>query len=271
MSLPLSYLSWIKDTGAALTTKDGAPVKVFELLHTDDNAILSEWAKHFRNQYCNDTDIDFLREATGKSRTEYLDELKFPTKKGGFGPGTRSGDFAEILVSDYLEYISKYWVPRTRYDRKTIRNESTKGSDVLAFKIISNSDSPDDCLAMYEVKAQLSGRKAKAKLQEAINHSGKDNLRKAESLNAIRQRFYEVRNIQDANKIGRFQNPADRPYKDQYGAVALYENKIYDPLEASVSDTTAHPNKNTLSLIIIKSEGFMTLVNSLYKRAADEA
>lgn len=271
MAFLLSYLDWLKDTGVALKTKDGATVKVFELLHSDDNSILSEWAKHFRNQYCSDSDIDFLREPTGKSRTEYLDDLKFPTEKGGFGPGTRSGDFAEILVSDYLEYVSNYWVPRTRYDRKTIRNESTKGSDVLAFKMLSQTDSPDDCLAMYEVKAKLSGKKANARLQEAINHSGKDNLRKAESLNAIRQRLYDVRNIQDAQKIGRFQNPADRPYKDLYGAVALYESEIYDPLEASVSDASEHPNKNSLSLIIIKSKDFMTLVNSIYKRAADEA
>jgi len=271
MAFPLGYLNWLQDTGAALTTKDGVPVQVFELLHTTDNGILSEWAKHFRNQYCSDSDIDFLREATGKSRTEYLDDLKFPTEKGGFGPGTRSGDFAEILVSDYLEYVSNYWVPRTRYDRKTIRNESTKGSDILAFKMLSQTESPNDCLGMYEVKAKLSGKKANARLQEAINHSGKDNLRKAESLNAIRQRFYEAKNIQDAKKIGRFQNPADRPYKDIYGAVALYESVIYDPLEASVSDTSEHPNKSSLSLIIIKSKDFMTLVNSLYKRAADEA
>lgn len=120
--------------------------------------------------------------------------------------------------------------------------------------MLSQTDSPNDCLAMYEVKAKLSGKKANARLQEAINHSGKDNLRKAESLNAIRQRFYEAKNIQDAQKIGRFQNPADRPYKDIYGAVALYESVIYDPLEASVSDTSEHPNKSSLSLIIIKAK-----------------
>lgn len=108
-------------------------------------------------------------------------------------------------------------------------------------------------------------------MQVAIDDSGKDNVRKAESLNAIRQRFYEARNIQDAQKIGRFQNPVDRPYKDIYGAVALYENGIYDPLEASGSDATDHPSKNSLALIIIKGKDFMDLVHGLYKRAADEA
>ena len=113
MAVTPAYLNWLQDTGVALKTKDGAPVKVFELIHEPDQAILSEWAKHFRSQYCNDLDIDFLREFTGKTRAEYLNDLKFPTKTGGFGPGTRSGDFAEILVSDYLEFISGYWVPRT--------------------------------------------------------------------------------------------------------------------------------------------------------------
>lgn len=271
MPSKLKYLDWLKDTGNALTTKDGTPVKLFELLHGEDSTILSEWARHFRNQYCCDSEIDFLRETTGKSRSEYLNDLKFPTETGGFGPDTRSGDFAEILISDYLEYLFNYWVPRTRYDRKTIRNESTKGSDVLAFKFVSTIESPDDCLAMYEVKAQLSGKIANARLQDAIKDSGKDNLRKAESLNAIRQRFYESKNIQDANKIGRFQNPADRPYKDIYGAVAVYGNNIYNPLEASQSDTSEHPQKSSLSLIIIKGEELMKLVHSLYKRASDEA
>ncbi|MBS69854.1 MAG: hypothetical protein CMK98_16195 [Pseudomonas sp.] len=177
MSSQLKYLDWLKDTGSTLKTKDGVSVKLLEFLHTEDSTILSEWSRHFRNQYCCDSDIDFLRETTGKSRSEYLTDLKFPTETGGFGPGTRSGDFAEILISDYLEYLFNYWVPRTRYDRKTIRNESTKGSDILAFKFVSTTESPDDSLAMYEVKAQLSGKKANARLQDAINDSCKDNLR----------------------------------------------------------------------------------------------
>ena len=168
-----------------LKTSDGIIIKVYELRHGVDDQILSAWAKHFRNHYCSDNEIDFLRDGTGLSRTEYLLSMKFPDQSADFGPATRAGDFGEILISDYLEYLLNYWVPRTRYDRKNIRNESTKGSDVLAFKFVNENESVNDILAIFEVKTQLSKNTNKNRLQDAINDSIKDNIRKAESLNAF--------------------------------------------------------------------------------------
>lgn len=83
--------------------------QVWAFHHEKDEAVLSAWAKHSRNHYCLDTDIDFLR---GKqSRKDYLNALKFPCSSTKLGPGIRAGDFGEILVADYLQWRLGFWVP----------------------------------------------------------------------------------------------------------------------------------------------------------------
>ena len=117
------------------------------------------------------------------------------------------------LVADFLEYLFGYWVPRTRCRFKIIRNESTKGSDIIGFRIVGDGSIPlQDTLAIYEAKSQFSGKKAKARLQDAVDGSAKDITRKAESLNAIKQRLGYMNKFEDAEKIERFQNEVDHPY-----------------------------------------------------------
>ncbi len=123
------HLDWLLDTGKKLKTACGTEVNVLELKHANDAGILSAWAKHFRNQYCSDSEIDALK---GKmSRKEYLENIKFPSKTGAPGPSIRAGDFAEILLADYIEWGLGFWVPRVRWDGKVIKNESAKGCDVI--------------------------------------------------------------------------------------------------------------------------------------------
>ncbi len=56
--------NWLKSS-ATLTTADGKSVRVLELQYSTDNAILSAWAKHFRNHYCLDAEIDDLCTTVG--------------------------------------------------------------------------------------------------------------------------------------------------------------------------------------------------------------
>src|SRR5690625_2792005 len=109
------HVRWFKAKGKNITTTEGIDVEVLEFKHEGDEEILSFWAKHFRQQYCSDDDIDIMRKGYGYSRAEYLNEIKFPDSSLAPGPSIRAGDFSEILVSDYMEYILEYWVPRTRY------------------------------------------------------------------------------------------------------------------------------------------------------------
>jgi hypothetical protein len=155
---------------------------------------------HFRNQYCSDRQIDSLRSGTRKSRAQYLNDTKFPQAKSWMGPRIRSGDFAEILIADYLEFILNYWVPRHQRDDRTIRDEAKKGSDIIGFKIVqSEIFSPNDEMIIFESKAALSDT-TDNRLQDAINHSAKDKVRQAESLNALKQRFIDKRNKKKGQK-----------------------------------------------------------------------
>jgi hypothetical protein len=266
-----SHIQWLIDTGVRLNTTDGKEIEVWEFRHQDDSKLLSEWAAHFRNQYCSDKQIDSLRSGPGKSRTQYLNDLKFPDAKITPGPSIRSGDFAEILIADYLEFICNYWVPRFKHVNKTIRNESEKGSDIIGFKITQQeSFSSNDEMVVFEVKATFSDTKNN-RLQDAINHSFEDEIRKAESLNALKQIFLDRRNKKNAQRVERFQNIVDNPFVEKSGAAAVLENSVFDKIIWPTTDASLHYNRERLSLIVIKGKNMMPLVHELYRRAADEA
>lgn len=266
------HIEWFVKTGERLKTADGTDVEVWEFHHKKDDAVLSAWATHFRNHYCFDTEIDYLCKGYKFTRSQYLNTIKFPDPKDAPGPSIRAGDFGEVLVADFLEYLLGYWVPRTRYGDKTIRNESTKGSDIIGFHIVKDGKaSSKDKLAIFEAKAQFSGKKPKARLQHAVDGSAKDIARKAESLNAIKQRLHGRNQLDDAEKIERFQNEVDHPYKEVYGAVALFDNPLFDSDLASSTDASSHPHSSDLALVVIKGDQMMALVHELYRRAADEA
>jgi hypothetical protein len=269
--IPL-HVSWIIDTKGVLKTAEGQLVRVLELRHTGDEQVLSAWAKHFRNQYCDDCQIDALRKGTRLSRADYLRKIKFPDLAEPPGPSIRAGDFGEILVADYVEFALGYWLPRTRYDHKAVRNESTKGTDIIGFKTVSpGRDNPSDVLAVFEAKAQLTGSKPNGRLQAAVEGSVRDELRKAESLNAIKQRFLDSGRSAEVHVIERFQDPEDRPHREEYGAVALLSTPLFDKKEVQSTTTSSHPHSGNLTLIVIHGADLMELVHELYRRAADEA
>lgn len=266
------HISWIVDTNERITTSEGKEVQVLELRHENDSEVLSDWARHFRNHYCLDSEIDYFRRGPALSKADYLTSIKFPDNSVAPGPSIRSGDFGEILVADYLEFSLGYWVPRTRYSDKTIRNESTKGSDILGFKFVNdNQESAEDVLAVFEAKSQLTGTAVQPKLQEAVDGSIKDRIRKAESLNAIKQRLHDDGLLDDAVKIERFQNLVDRPYREVSGAAALFSTTLFDQEIIKSTSANNHPNIAGLTLLVIRGIDMMDLVHELYRRAADEA
>jgi len=276
------HTKWLIDTGERHKTADGKVVELWEFRHQHDEVVLSAWARHFRNHYCMDDDIDSLRGR--RSRNDYLTNIKFPCKESKLGPGIRAGDFGEILVSDYLQWLLGYWVPRVRWSSKVVRDESPKGSDVIGFRFHREDGeaSPKDVLFVVESKTKFSISKIN-RLQDAINDSAKDHIRIDESLNFIKQKLFERKEIEQAKKIERFQSPVDMIYKEIYGATAIISDECFDADELAAADCNRipkaakskeffpHPNRDSLVLLVIKGPGLMNLVHELYRRAADEA
>lgn len=265
------FLRWFtKDK--TLTTDDGKTIEVWSLNHVDDNELLSEWATHFRNMYSEDGLLDDYRSGTSLSRSDYLLNMVFPDKTDGFGPATRSGDFSELLVADFLEFLRGYWIPRVRYDDKATRNSSTQGSDIVGIKLKKSDEfSKDDELIVFEVKAQFSGNAANPRLQDAVNDSNKDVTRVGEFLNYTKRRFIRNGNIAEKNIIERFQNISDKPYIEKFGAAALFDENIFDEHSIRKTDCSGHSEKDKLMLLVFSGHEMMTLVHSLYERAANEA
>jgi len=270
MTFP-EYLHHLK-LDESLTLSVGGTCECWELDVPYDAACLSEWANRFRQTYCPDSDVDILRAGTGKSRAEYLLELVFPDKSAPPGPGVRSGDFAELLVADYVEFILGYWVPRGKYAEKGSRNESVKGVDIVGFKFPDGGQPrPTDEMLTFEAKAQLVDGKYKGRLQDAVDDSGKDYLRAGETLAAMKRRMHVTGERASMLVVERFQNAVDRPYRLLSGAAAILSDSAFDVGGIMGTTTAEHNNVGNLILIAIKGKDLMTLAHGLYQRAADEA
>lgn len=271
MKKVVRFINYLTKIEYNTVTSDGKTVEVFEFNHQPEEKVLKAWAKHFRNHYCLDEQIDILRSGTGLSKKDYLNQIKFPDKDTSLGRGIRSGDFSEILVADYIQFFLGFWVPRTRYIDKKSRDESTKGVDIIGFKFVEDEQSPNDILLNIESKAKFSAGSSNDKLQEAITHSAKDEERKAESLNAIKQRLLDDGKLDELAKVARFQNQNDKPYIYQSGAAAFVLKESFKNKIVSKCTTQNHPNNENIKLIVIKGENMTELVNKLYEYAADEA
>ncbi len=272
--MPLRYLKWLKKIETK-KTKDKKEVEIWFFDYDDtDDALLVEWANHFRNMYCDDAKIDSYR---GKnfSKKDYLNQIKFPDISNPPGPSTRAGDFSELLIADFLEYTENYFVPRTRYNKKVNKDLSTPGCDVIAMKI-DDADNPsfNDKLLVFEVKADLTSSYSSSKisrLQDAINDSKKDAFRIATSLAAMKERFLDENQLDLSSLIERFQNPLDNAYQKQFGAAAVYSTDYYEKKLIKKTSCKDHSYKENLRLIVVTGKDLMKLCNLIYQRAADEA
>lgn len=255
-----------------ITLNGGEKCDVWELDVSENDACLGEWAKRFRQTYCLDSDLDILREGTGKSRAEFLIDLVFPDKSVAPGPAVRAGDFAELLIADYVEFVLGYWVPRSKYAEKGSRDESVKGVDIVGFKC-QGLDVPNanDEMLTFEVKAQLSGGKYTGRLQTAVNDSGKDYLRAGETLAAMKRRMHVAGQREEMLVVQRFQNAVDRPYRLLSGAAAVLSDGAFDADALKSTSVADHNNAGRLKLIAVRGKDLMTLAHALYQRAADEA
>jgi hypothetical protein len=265
-------MSCLTPLATRLRTSDGIGISAWSLAKPGAG-ILSDWAKHFREHYCLDSLIDSYREGTSLSREEYLLQLVFPNRGTRLGPAVRSGDFSEILICDFLEFVQGFSVVRDRLHNKQVPDESPKGVDVIAYKMVrSGAMSANDVLLTFEVKAQCSAGAYSDRLQDAVKGSITDVMRLAFSLNAAKQRRITASNPKGAAQIERFQNLADRPYVRRFGAAAILDHACFDPSAiSSQTDCSRHPDAQNLQLIVITGRDLMTLVHSLYEMAAREA
>lgn len=263
-----SYIKYLTQEDP-INTDEGKQIEILHLDIQDDPEIFEDWAKQFRRNYCSDDELAEMIGFMNISPKEYLENFKLPSDSG-IGLSTMSGDFGEILVSDYLQYIEEYVVPRTRYDSRVNKDTSTQGSDVLGYKQDSSNVSNDE-VVVIEVKSSASdssSSKAKNKLQEAINHSDKDFERFSTSIVASYLRLKKS-NSDQANVVERFLNITDKPFNVIYGAVAVYSNQSYDIDVIKTVVSKKHRDFQKLRILVIHSDELMKFIRELYSKASE--
>lgn len=264
MPIP-AHINWLKKIENNLKTADKKNVKLIEFLYPSDLALISNFACYLRNHYCKDEELDDLIKPFGFSRKEYLKKVKIPDLGH-----IKAADFSEIIVADYIQFILNYYIPRVKYEGKWNKNSSTMGIDILGFKII-DSDKNDEIITC-EVKAALKSKNPDT-LKNAIKKSVQDldYIRKAQSLNAIKQRLKDKKETNNVKIIERFQDKTDRPYKEITGAAAVHSSETWDNIIITDSSCVDHPNIDNILLLVIRGKNLMDFVNNLYEIICNEA
>ena len=120
------------------------------------------------------------------------------------GPSIRAGDFAEILVADYLEFLSAIGYPVLVIATRTF---ATNPPRAVIFSV-SRSSRMDMIQKVIPLRFLRPNRNSprttlRQELQDAVDGSAKDHVRRGESLNALKQRLLDKQNRPEAQRGSR--------------------------------------------------------------------
>lgn len=255
-----------------IRSSQGDIIKIFKLANDlVDEKSLDMWASSLKNNYCEECFLNSLISGTGLTRKEYLENFVFPDPSNPQGAATMSGEFGEILMYDFIYFVLKYYITRTRYLEKVNRNMPVPGSDVIGYKLDDiNNPNYNDQLIVAEVKTssrRLAQNEVKDRIELAIKHSVKDKLRIGESLNAEKRRLLNRSRNNEAKIVERFQNKTDRPFKMKLFAVIVLEEKSYSDEAVLDAVNNQHEKSKETNILIICSKELKTFLRELYRRA----
>lgn len=255
-----------------LVSPNGTRVEIYKLNHeilTEES--LNDWALGLRNNYVEESLLERLISGTGLTKEEYLRKFIFPDYKASLGPSTMSGEFGELLFLDYVNFVLKYYVTRTKYFSKINPSNPLNGTDVIAYKMQNIlKPSINDQLIAGEVKTRSNKYLVKMTLddnplRDAITDSEKDRIRIGESLNAEKRRLLDRNRDNEAKIVERFQNKTDNPFVMNFYAVAVLDSRHYS--EEFFSEVINQKEDSDKKILIIYSSELLDFLKDIYRRA----
>lgn len=230
------YIDWIvEETGIVI--KDDIPLKCYKIDYKDDENILDDWALHIRRNYIEDTELKEDADDNAMTIEQYLHDYVIPQKGEELGATVRSADITEILISDLLEFIHQYSVPRYKLKNRSGKNNSQQGTDVIAYKY-----------------------------KNAIIDSRKDEHRLARTVNYCRKRLKELGKIEEAEEVKRFLFKPDNNYRITYVAAGVSSREnVDDAIELDFSGEELEIRKNEL-IFYVHGKKLMELAHNIYQR-----
>ena len=202
--------------------EDGEPIICFKITPTTDDEVRDEWSQHIRRHYISDERLNESCEELCMTQSDYLKEYSIPQEsETPLGPIAISADITEILISDILQFIDGYTVPRVKQKNRSHKNMLEHGSDVIGYKFARKGvSSNNDKLVVAEVKASLSADSWDT-IGKAIKDSHKDEQRYAHTLNYYRQKLKDSGNEEIASQVKRFQRKTELPYIKEFIPAAV--------------------------------------------------
>lgn len=260
--VPPSFVSWLEREQCSF--QDGTTVACWHLGWQCDEDALDEWALHIRRHYVRDKELADRCRARNERLDIYLPRRVVPSESR-----IRTGDFAEILISDILEYLCRYAVPRYKQCGRPDKNSSEHGTDVIAYRTLDcGKASNDDELLAFEVKSDASGTRESGflrRVKDAATGPAKDPNRAPMTLDYMIDRASDAGDTQSVEALKRFANKGGVTFREVCGSAVTTS---YATPDAALSART--PNDVQLGegnpLIVVHAQKFMDLINALYDR-----
>lgn len=252
---------------SSVTFEDGKSITCYKLSYELNDDIFNEWALHIRRHYESDGELAESISATGMETEDYLREYVIPQKTDAFGPTSRSNDFTEIMISDLLQFVYGYTVPRCKQDNRSGKANSEHGTDILGYKYgnPTRKPQPNGALVAIEVKAGLSSDPYEP-IQKAVIDSKKyDAARYAHTLNFYRKMLSRKGQKQQADDIARFQKKSENSVILTFIAAAIVsrENIPQNTINIKGADLEL---KSGTKVFLVHGKQLMALAHEIYER-----
>lgn len=261
-----AYMTWlVREDG--VTIKDKIPLNCYRIDYKYNDAVLDEWALHIRRNYIEDDILKESADVNGMTVEDFLREYIIPQKGETLGATARSGDIAEIIISDLIEFVFNYSVPRYKMKNRAGKNSSQQGTDIIAYKYYNSDKSPHekDELVSIEVKAALT-KKDYTPIEKAIIDAKKDEQRLARTINYCRQRLNELGKIDESNNITRFLLKPDYNFKLISAAAGISSKENIDQIiELGISGEDLVISNNQM-IFYVHGKQLMELAHNVYER-----
>lgn len=94
-----------------IPSSSGDEVQVYKLNNELlDDSSLNNWTSGLRDNYVEEILLEYLVKETGLTQKEFFEKNIFPNYQNKPGASTISGEFGQILVCDYINFVLKHHV-----------------------------------------------------------------------------------------------------------------------------------------------------------------
>ena len=248
-----------------ITLDNGSVIHCYSIDNSFDEATLDDWAFHIRRNYIPDDALELIC-SFGVDRQKYLFD-RIPSISNAslekFKYRTITGEFAEILVMDFREFIQNEEVFRGRWETKSTPTAPIQGCDIVSF-VFDSVSSDKDQLIITESKSHLSFTNYDV-LLDAANDSNKDSERIGKTLAFFAELYAKENNIELCKKVTRFIRRAEQPCVERFEGSGLTVDSALSEENAknALNDYVGSPK----NLYFIYGSGLKDLAYDLYERA----